>query len=108
PSLLLCNLAPFRISVRSLRDALPISRILSVPWVGGEGTGAMTNQLLYPEYDAAWPTAGPANLGGGFELIPAFGLPLVNTLLLLRSEAHTSELQPRFDIVCRTTLGKKE
>jgi len=69
----------------SFFGALFYTRILSVPWVGGEGTGAMTNQLLYPEYDAAWPTAGPANLGGGFELIPAFGLPLVNTLLLLSS-----------------------
>jgi len=65
--------------------ALFYTRMFSVPWIGGEGTGAMTNQLLYPGYDAAWPTAGPGQLGGAFEIIPAFGLPLVNTLLLLTS-----------------------
>ncbi|NBB93296.1 MAG: cytochrome c oxidase subunit 3 [Gammaproteobacteria bacterium] len=65
--------------------ALFYARVLSVPWVGGEGTGAMTNELLYPQFDATWPTAGPANLGGGFETIPAFGLPLLNTLILLTS-----------------------
>jgi len=65
--------------------ALFYARMFAVPWMGGEGTGAMTNELLYPGYDAAWPTAGPANLGGGFQTIPAFGLPLINTLILLTS-----------------------
>ena len=65
--------------------ALFYARMFAVPWIGGEGTGAMTNELLYPQFDAAWPTAGPAELGGGFETIPAFGLPLVNTLILLSS-----------------------
>jgi cytochrome c oxidase subunit 3 len=65
--------------------ALFYARVFSVPWIGGEGTGAMTNEWLYPQFDAAWPTAGPGNLGGGFETIPAFGLPLLNTLILLTS-----------------------
>jgi len=65
--------------------ALFYARIFAVPWLGGGGTGAMTNELLYPQYDAAWPTAGPAELGGGFEVIPAFELPLLNTLILLTS-----------------------
>ena len=65
--------------------ALFYARILAVPWLGGEGTGAMTNELLYPQYDSAWPTAGPSVLGGGFETVPAFGLPLLNTLILLTS-----------------------
>jgi len=65
--------------------ALFYARVFVVPWLGGEGTGAITNELLYPEFDAAWPTAGPATLGGQFETIPAFGLPLVNTLILLTS-----------------------
>jgi len=65
--------------------ALFYARMFAVPWIGGEGTGAMTNEWLYPQFDAAWPTAGPGNLGGGFETIPAFGLPLLNTLILLTS-----------------------
>jgi len=28
-----------------------------------------------PELSPAWPTNGPANVGGYFETIPAFGLP---------------------------------
>jgi len=65
--------------------ALFYARMLSVPWLGGEGTGAMTNQLLWPGYEATWPTHGPAQLGGSFETIPGFGLPMVNTLILLTS-----------------------
>ncbi len=65
--------------------ALFYARILSVPWIGGEGTGVMTNQLLYPEFQAAWPTNGPAALGGDFQTIGAFELPLINTLILLTS-----------------------
>jgi cytochrome c oxidase subunit III len=70
------------------------TRNLSVPWLGGEGTGAATKELLWPSYEAAWPTNGPANLGGKivegktngeFEPMGAFGLPLLNTLLLLSS-----------------------
>src|SRR5690606_30000578 len=33
----------------------------------------------------AWPTNGPEVVGGVFETIPAWGLPLLNTLLLLTS-----------------------
>ena len=65
--------------------ALFYARALSVPWLGGEGAGAMTNMFLWPEFTAAWPTAGPADLGGGFQTIGAFELPLINTLLLLTS-----------------------
>lgn len=66
--------------------ALFYTRILSVPWLGGEGVkGVATNTFLWDEFSAAWPTAGPAAVGGGFELIPAWGLPLLNTLILLTS-----------------------
>ena len=60
-------------------------RLLSVPWLGGEGTGAFTNEFLWQGYVATWPTAGPAELGGKFQTIPAFGVPFVNTLILLSS-----------------------
>lgn len=65
--------------------ALFYARIFSVPWIGGEGTGVMTNELLYPGYLAVWPTNGPENLGGDFQTIPAFDLPMINTLILLLS-----------------------
>ena len=65
--------------------ALFYARMFAVPWLGGEGTGVMTNELLWPGYDATWPTHGPAELGGDFETIPGFGLPLLNTLILLTS-----------------------
>jgi len=57
----------------------------SVPWLGGEGSGYATGALLWQGYEGVWPTNGPANLGGEFETIPAFGLPLINTLILLTS-----------------------
>jgi cytochrome c oxidase subunit 3 len=65
--------------------ALFYARMYSVPWLGGEGDGAMTNAYLWGGYDAAWPTNGPANIGGRFETIPAWGVPLLNTLILLTS-----------------------
>ena len=65
--------------------ALLYARMLSVPWLGGEGDGAMTNAFLWGGFDAAWPTNGPANIGGRFETIPAWGVPLLNTLILLSS-----------------------
>jgi cytochrome c oxidase subunit 3 len=65
--------------------ALFYARMLSVPWLGGEGDGMQTHNLLWQGFDAAWPTNGPANVGGTFETIPAFGMPLLNTMLLLAS-----------------------
>jgi cytochrome c oxidase subunit 3 len=56
-----------------------------VPWLGGEGSGASTNELLWQGYKSVWPTAGPAELGGAFQTIPAFGVPFINTLILLAS-----------------------
>ncbi|MCH8226982.1 MAG: cytochrome c oxidase subunit 3 [Proteobacteria bacterium] len=60
-------------------------RMFAVPWLGGEGTGAVTNELLWQGYVTTWPTAGPAELGGEFQTISAFGVPFVNTLILLSS-----------------------
>ena len=65
--------------------ALFYSRGLSVPWLGGEGHGAATNYFLWRGYTAAWPTNGPLDIGGAFHTIPAWGVPLLNTLILLSS-----------------------
>ena len=65
--------------------ALFYARNLSVPWIGGEGDGALTNFFLWKGYSPAWPTNGPAAIGGAFETMPAWGVPLLNTLILLSS-----------------------
>ncbi|ATE70249.1 cytochrome c oxidase subunit 3 [Lysobacter capsici] len=65
--------------------ALFYARQFALPWLGGDGDGVMTNSLLWPEFSAAWPSSGPGGVGGAFETIPAWGLPLLNTLILLTS-----------------------
>jgi len=69
--------------------ALFYTRELSVPWLSGEGVKIFNKLLLWKNYDAAWPTNGPGVIGGKadgtFQTIPAFGLPAVNTAILLTS-----------------------
>jgi cytochrome c oxidase subunit III len=65
--------------------ALFYARIYATQWLGGEGDGALTNQFLWSSYTPTWPTNGPGNIGGRFETIPAWGVPLLNTLILLTS-----------------------
>jgi cytochrome c oxidase subunit III len=69
--------------------ALFYARTLSVPWIGGEGVKIFNKLYLWQSYDSGWPTNGPAKLGpradGTFEVIPAFGLPALNTAILLSS-----------------------
>ena len=57
------------------------TRNLSVPWLGD---GA-TKELLWPSFETAWPTNGPGKVGGDFEPMGAWGLPFLNTLILLTS-----------------------
>ncbi|MCY7355310.1 MAG: cytochrome c oxidase subunit 3 [Lysobacter sp.] len=65
--------------------ALFYARQFAMPWLGGAGDGVMTNSLLWDGFSAAWPSNGPGQVGGTFETIPAWGLPLLNTLILLSS-----------------------
>ncbi|MEN9705959.1 MAG: hypothetical protein RLZZ393_1838 [Pseudomonadota bacterium] len=69
--------------------ALFYARQLSVPWIGGDGVKIFTKLLLWQDFSPAWPTNGPGKIGGhadgSFETIHAFGLPAVNTALLLTS-----------------------
>lgn len=63
-------------------------RMFAVPWLGGEGDGAMTHQYLWPEFAADWPLMkNPDNetFRGADEIIDPFHLPLLNTLLLVAS-----------------------
>ena len=62
------------------------ARELSVPWLAGEGSKALTNEILYNGlFQNVWPTNGPGVLGGKFGTIPAWGVPAINTLVLLTS-----------------------
>lgn len=65
--------------------ALYYIRVFAEPWLGGAGTGAMTHEWLWPEYTSHWPTNGPAERGGEFEQMHAWGIPALNTLILLSS-----------------------
>jgi cytochrome c oxidase subunit 3 len=65
--------------------ALFYARQMSVPWLAGEANNLFTNLLLWSDYDAAWPTNGPADVGGEFEVMKGTGLPALNTLILLTS-----------------------
>lgn len=65
--------------------ALFYARALSIPWLGGEGSGLSTHEFLWPAFEAVWPTAGPMQLGGAFETIGAWGIPALNTAILLAS-----------------------
>ncbi len=65
--------------------ALFYTRQYAMPWLNGVGDGAMTNAVLWPQFSAGWPSNGPANIGGSFQTVPAWGLPLLNTLILLTS-----------------------
>lgn len=65
--------------------ALFYARQMSVPWLGGAGNNAMTNELLWKGFEAAWPTNGPGAVGGKFETVGAWGIPAWNTLILLTS-----------------------
>jgi cytochrome c oxidase subunit 3 len=65
--------------------ALFYVRHFALPWISGEGHGALANEYLWGGYVAGWPANGPSDIGGSFGTLPAFGLPLINTIILLTS-----------------------
>ncbi|EQD62389.1 cytochrome c oxidase, subunit III, partial [mine drainage metagenome] len=51
-----------------------------------EGAKAMTHFLLWPSYQATWPTNGPGHVGGKtFSAMSPTGIAAINTLVLLTS-----------------------
>ena len=65
--------------------ALFYARQFALPWLNGEGDGQATHSLLWSAFSGGWPSNGPGAVGGTYQTIPAWGLPLVNTLILLSS-----------------------
>ncbi|MGH8495281.1 MAG: cytochrome c oxidase subunit 3 [Gammaproteobacteria bacterium] len=65
--------------------ALYYARQLALPWLGGEGTEFFTNLMLWQNYEFTWPSNGPAAIGGEYGIMQAWGLPALNTAILLSS-----------------------
>ena len=70
--------------------ALYYARQFSVPWLGGEGAKLLTHELLWPEFFADWPLMVIPDLEAFasslyHEVIPAWGIPAINTAILLSS-----------------------
>jgi cytochrome c oxidase subunit 3 len=63
--------------------ALFYARVLSVPWL--LDADMSTNLFLWSEFAENWPTNGPADMGGTFQTMGAWGIPAINTALLLAS-----------------------
>ena len=61
------------------------ARMWAIPWLGGSSNNAMTNELLWPAFEAMWPTNGPGNVGGEYQVMGPWGIPAINTLILLSS-----------------------
>jgi len=59
------------------------ARVFSVPWLGGEGDKGVAH-MLWPNFHAAWPLLTTPS-GKTTEQMHAWGLPAINTLLLLTS-----------------------
>jgi cytochrome c oxidase subunit 3 len=65
--------------------ALFYARELVVPWLAGEGSRFFTNYLLWPGFENTWPSAGPTGAPDGFEIMGPWGIPAINTAILLTS-----------------------
>ena len=59
--------------------ALFYARSLAVPWLGD-----LDHKLLWPDFSATWPTQGPG-FTDKFTPMGAWGIPAINTLILLTS-----------------------
>ena len=64
--------------------ALFYARIISVPWLAGAGNNLETHVLLWPDFADTWPLF--MTPGGGItEAMEAWGLPFINTVILVTS-----------------------
>ncbi len=64
--------------------ALFYTRILAVPWLGGEGDKGLTHEVLWPSFQAMWPLIKTPS-GQETQAMGPWGLPAINTALLITS-----------------------
>ena len=70
--------------------ALYYARMVSIPWLSGEGQGGHngTHEFLWSSFQASWPMAfmpDASKYTQYKDVIPAFGIPAINTAILLTS-----------------------
>lgn len=68
--------------------ALFYARIFSVPWLGGVDHHQLTHYLIWPNFQSLWPllkNPDPSVFGNIKAVMDPWGLPALNTLLLLSS-----------------------
>jgi cytochrome c oxidase subunit 3 len=61
-------------------SALFYARNIAMPWMGD-----VESKLIWPNFTAVWPNAGPAGLVPKFETMGPWPIPTLNTFLLLSS-----------------------
>ncbi len=66
--------------------ALFYTRLLAIPWLSGAGSEGMTHEILWPDFQAMWPLVKTPD-GRELEAMSPWGLPLLNTVLLISSSA---------------------
>ncbi len=64
--------------------ALFYARIISVPWLAGAGNNLETHLFLWPDFADTWPLFITPD-GNINEVMQAWGLPLINTMILVSS-----------------------
>lgn len=69
--------------------AMFYARWLAIPWLGGEGKGLMTHEVLWPEFQALWPLIKFPD-GGTTTVMSPWGLPFLNTVILVTSSLTLS------------------
>lgn len=79
--------------------ALFYARLFAVPWLAGEGDKFMTHEILWPNFQNLWPLTVMPD-GRTTTAMPAWGLPFINTILLVSSsvvisKAHHALLQEK-------------
>lgn len=64
--------------------ALFYARVIAIPWLGGASNNGMTNEVLWPGFQAMWPLV---DTPSGTTTTPMSwaGLPAINTIILLIS-----------------------
>ena len=77
--------------------ALLYLRVFSVPWLGGAGNNVETGAVLWPDFTAIWPLIKTPD-GTTTTAMGWYGLPLINTVLLMTSSvtahfAHSALLK---------------